>query len=259
MRKRELAAALLEKKAREKAARALTVTVERKGTMRTPSRPGMRVVSYASAEWLAAIADGNEGCVKRMVELGQDIHIRDKEGWNALHIAVQHGRDVIVRLLLTQGSHINARDRYGNTALMWACKYHLTAIAKMLLRAGASMTRQNKLGQTALMLAAASKDIDVVHAIISTCFRKLLQVQDEEGMTALHHACLSGANECCQKLVHNGSLVNLRTVSGHTPLMLACRRGHTDIVDLLLSSGADATVCVRKVCQRWRGGQGCCG
>jgi len=36
--------------------------------------------------------------------------------------------------------------------------------------------------------------------------------------------------------------VNVRTVSGKTPLMAAAYKGYTDIVQILLDAGADVTV-----------------
>ena len=226
--------------------RALPVTVAQPQTARQASRPNMRVLTYATDGWMAAVSAGDEFRVKRMIEVGQDIHVRDTAGWNALLIATVHGRAAIVMLLLAQGAHLNARDRHGNTALMWACRYQLVAIARMLITAKASLTRKNHRGQTALMLAAEACNDDTVHAIIVACFRKLMHVQDDDGMTALHYACLAGGADCAHRLVYGGSLVNCRAKSGHSALMLAARRGHEAIVEVLLAGGADATMPLSK-------------
>ncbi|XP_028446130.1 ankyrin repeat and SOCS box protein 9 isoform X2 [Perca flavescens] len=57
-------------------------------------------------------------------------------------------------------------------------------------------------------------------------------------VSPLHGACLQGHVACAKLLVENGAKVNSSTVDGQTPLSEACARGHVTCVSLLLQQGA---------------------
>ncbi|XP_075963223.1 ankyrin repeat and SOCS box protein 9-like [Anarhichas minor] len=57
-------------------------------------------------------------------------------------------------------------------------------------------------------------------------------------VSPLHGACLQGHVACAKLLMENGANVNGSTVDGQTPLSEACARGHVTCVSLLLQHGA---------------------
>jgi hypothetical protein len=57
-----------------------------------------------------AAASGNINFVRRCLDIGLNINLREKNRWTALHSAANNGRLNIVRLLVRQGAHINVRD-----------------------------------------------------------------------------------------------------------------------------------------------------
>ncbi|XP_078118146.1 ankyrin repeat and SOCS box protein 9-like isoform X1 [Sander vitreus] len=57
-------------------------------------------------------------------------------------------------------------------------------------------------------------------------------------VSPLHGACLQGHVACAKLLVENGAKVNSSTVDGQTALSEACARGHVTCVSLLLQQGA---------------------
>lgn len=59
------------------------------------------------------------------------------------------------------------------------------------------------------------------------------------GAAALFNAILKGRTTIVQSLITQGVNVNVRTVSGKTPLMAATFKGYTDIVQVLIEAGAD--------------------
>ncbi len=48
-----------------------------------------------------------------------------------------------------------------------------------------------------------------------------------------------GDLQAVQQALQRGSNVNARTVQGHSPLSLAAREGHPDVVRALIQAGAD--------------------
>jgi ankyrin repeat protein len=63
--------------------------------------------------------------------------------------------------------------------------------------------------------------------------------QNEDGWTALHEACCSGHAELIQLLLSRGANVNARCRDSATPLHKAARSGCEAIICILLASGAD--------------------
>jgi hypothetical protein len=65
---------------------------------------------------------------------------------------------------------------------------------------------------------------------------------DEDGCSALAHACGEGQLKICRFLVEEcipGPNIDLQAVDNCTPLWTACFNGHTDVVHFLLLVGAD--------------------
>eukprot|EP00057_Strongylocentrotus_purpuratus_P015925 XP_011670399.1 PREDICTED: tonsoku-like protein [Strongylocentrotus purpuratus] len=62
---------------------------------------------------------------------------------------------------------------------------------------------------------------------------------NEKGESLLHRACIAGNLKQVKKLIEQGHPMNPRDYCGWTPLHEACNYGFTDVVDVLLTSGAD--------------------
>ena len=62
---------------------------------------------------------------------------------------------------------------------------------------------------------------------------------DKNKWTALHWSSFKGEYSKCFDLISRGADVNLPDEHGFSPLFVAARRGHLDIIQLLLESGAD--------------------
>lgn len=67
-----------------------------------------------------------------------------------------------------------------------------------------------------------------------------LNPKSPHGMAALFNAILKGRIAIVQTLLKQGVNVNIRTVSGKTPMMAAAYKGYGDIVQMLLDHKADA-------------------
>ncbi|KAF8211983.1 asparaginase-domain-containing protein [Mycena galopus ATCC 62051] len=63
-------------------------------------------------------------------------------------------------------------------------------------------------------------------------------VDPSSGRSPLHAAVLNGSVECANILLQSGALVHLRDTLGHTALYYAARKGHENIVDVLVQAGA---------------------
>lgn len=68
---------------------------------------------------------------------------------------------------------------------------------------------------------------------------RVTHVVSDNGETALGRAVLADKIHTAEVLLSNGANVNESSTARSTPLMLAAGLGRTDMVDLLLSRGAD--------------------
>lgn len=140
-----------------------------------------------------------------LIELGADIHARNKYGESPLHTASYNGYPEVVAVLLKKGADVHAEDKYGQRALHRAAQSlfpkESIEIFNMLLSANAKISARNKNGQTAL-----------------------LQTQSKEE---------------AEFLINAGAEINSTNKDGQTLLHLAYYKGDEKTSEFLISAGAD--------------------
>nr|AKP06496.1 notch-regulated ankyrin repeat protein Nrarp [Platynereis dumerilii] len=87
--------------------------------------------------------------------------------------------------------------------------------------------------------AVGAGDTKQVHKLLTDSrLAKLLDLDsfDREGMTALHHFCLSGDLELVKLLVKSGANARLANRDGWGPVHLAAYGGHSEIALFLMKA-----------------------
>lgn len=223
-----------------------------------------------------ALRTGDLASVKEAIDAGADVNARGPDGLTPLMIASALGQAQAVALLLTAGADVLAADpRMGATALHKAAQSGSADVTGMLLDHGAFIDQQSPvLGNTALMDAVLHKHEAVVRVLLSrrarTTIRNYWQqtaleiarhdalkviaalIEDRDEADEKHIASLSiissvkaGNIEEVKRLIADCADFEVRVpITGtfdddYTPLGLAVREGHAEIVRLLLDSGAD--------------------
>ncbi|WP_456696278.1 ankyrin repeat domain-containing protein [Aeromicrobium sp. P5_D10] len=204
-------------------------------------------VNQALADGLTALmvasARGNAQLVAILLTAGADpLRVERQMGATALHKAAQGGNGDVVSLLLDHGAFIDQQSpSLGNTALMDAVLQKQPEAVRVLLRRGARTDVMNHWHQTAAELAHE----DGREAIAGL-------IRDHDATNARTVASLSlfaaakaGDLATVEQLIAGGAVLNERhpIVGGfdddYTPLGVATREGHVDVVELLLAAGAD--------------------
>ncbi|NXU11259.1 KANK4 protein, partial [Pardalotus punctatus] len=134
---------------------------------------------------------------------------------------------------------VNLPDRNGNTALHYSVSHSNFPVAKLLLDTGVCcLDLQNRAGYTAVMLTPLAapetrQDMEVVMRLLREGDVNLRAAQG--GQTALMLGVSHDRDDMVRALLSCQADVNLQDEEGTTALMVACRQGNADIVRLLLA------------------------
>jgi cytohesin len=142
---------------------------------------------------------GNIAQMKRLLQDGASVNLRDEKNATPLHYAAENGQEEAVLFLLSAGAspHI-ASDN-------WGTPLHQTAY-RGLMRAVKAMLDKGA-------------DVNVVKTI---------------GLwTPLHLAAMSGSEEMIKLLLKRGADTKARNEAGHTPIQVAQSEGQSAIVRVL--------------------------
>lgn len=88
-----------------------------------------------------AIWEGHEEAVGLLLEHGADVHVRDSEGQQPLHIAATLGHLGMVEKLLKHGADIDAKDAKGRSPTFQAAHNGHMSVSDLLERKRAEMTK----------------------------------------------------------------------------------------------------------------------
>ena len=185
-----------------------------------------------------AAQKGYLGIVKLILKLTADTHTKNNKGQAPLHMAAVKGHLQVVKLLLDKkAKDIYNKDKEGHTALHCAVQGGTTELVKLLIEKGANINTKDKEGCTPLYLAAQGGHIGIVKLLLEKGAN--INAKDDDDCTPLIIAAQEGHTAIVKLLLEHGVDVNAKDNDGYTPLSIAAREGHTAIVKLLLEHGAD--------------------
>lgn len=172
-------------------------------------------------------------CVAVLVEHGADIRITDNSGFSPFLWAVVAGQEDATVLLLSMGADANSSSADGHSALAWAASLGRVSTAQILLDRGVSTPDARNAQQTTpLEEAAASGSLPIVELLIHHGADP--NYRDRDGWSAIHWAAGEGHQEIVSFLLDRGANPNAVSSYGTSPLHCAANGGHLFIVDMLL-------------------------
>lgn len=193
--------------------------------------------------------------VEFLLAHGADVNATNIDGATALMAAAAGGDEKTVQLLLKHGANANAQPGIGfehflfggaRSPLMWAAFRGNTAIMKQLVAAGAKVNDEGSVG-TPLSQAVWSDRTAAAEWLIANG-ADVNQMTHMDGYTPLHWAASTEGSDAAlvKLLLQRGANPNLGGGAHidafmdvpQTPLMLARRRGETEILAALLNAGA---------------------
>ena len=243
------------------------------------------------------IRHGQEKLARLLLEYGAK---SKSDGTTALHIACSYPKRALVRLVLDYGAYIDAKDALDQTPLYLASVGGFAGIVKLLLEEGAQPNviisgrrtalyksgdndrndvlelllrygadpdlGYGRLGETKIFNAAWYNKLEVVELLLKfeadvnirnrmtmetykrveerVAYRRLSGLSIEHsimntwGKGALHAAAYQGHEDMVQVLLSAGADLEAAGNDGMTPLYLAAHQKHKGVVQILLKAGA---------------------
>lgn len=194
-----------------------------------------------------AARSGHLDMVDLLLQRGAPIDARDLAGATALYVAAERGQTAVVQRLIDKGADVSLTGRSGTSPLTAAAFAGRNQVVKMLLAHGADARAADDTGKPPIVYAAASGSLDIVRQLLAHD----LDVNARYGNDLTLLMWASGPDEAVAEaqalqvvsyLVEAGAHIDDRDDRGRTALMIAAEGNHAEIVQLLLTHGADPSL-----------------
>uniref|UniRef100_A0AAX7UAW6 Caskin-2 n=1 Tax=Astatotilapia calliptera TaxID=8154 RepID=A0AAX7UAW6_ASTCA len=183
-----------------------------------------------------------------LLEAQATVDIKDINGMRPLHYAAWQGKADSVLLLLRAGAAVNSPSNDGQIPLHLSAQYGHYEVSEMLLQHQSNPCFMNKAKKTPLDLACEFGRLKVTQLLLSSnMVAALLEGErgngslDSPSTTPLHLAARNGHKDIIKLLLKAGIDINRATKAG-TSLHEAALYGKTDVVRLLLDAGINVNM-----------------
>ena len=208
-----------------------------RAVLETPQPKGLRQKNEEEALILSA-RYGHKDLMMSLIKKGVDVNAENTDNETALFEAIRSKNQEIIDILIKHGARVNATNVMEDTPLTTAVRLH-PEIVDTLLDLGANINERNSDGITPVLEAVRGNDINLVKRMVDRGANIL--VQDEAGSNALHYVAEDNL-EMAQFLLGKGVNINAQGDFGETPLMRALISKQPKLARLLVEKDADVSL-----------------
>ena len=196
--------------------------------------------SSRRSAWIQAGKTANATFIHLLHSRGANTREQTEKGWTALHHAVQNeNREAIGALIDIDSALLKMANSDGMTPLVVAVDSNRSiATIKLLVEAGAPLNPSDNNGRDVLGVAAKVGRAKVIAFLVKS--GAAISTMDKNGWSAIHYAAAYNQTSAIKQLLKLRSGVGYRTMNGLTPLDVAIKHGSKEAAALL--SGNQATV-----------------
>ncbi|XP_061617684.1 ankyrin repeat domain-containing protein 16 [Phyllopteryx taeniolatus] len=209
---------------------------------------GAKVDSLKKADWtplMMACTRRNLDMIRELMEHSADPFLRNKDGWNAFHIACREGDPLVVRYLLEVAPDVwTSESKTRRTPLHTAAMHGREEVVGILLeRCDYNPDHKDSCGVTPFMDAVRNGHISLARLLLEK-HQASPTAADILGVQPVHQVAITGQDQALRFLVRELHVdVNQRaTGSQLTSLHYAAKEGHVSTIKTLLDLGADLHV-----------------
>lgn len=229
---------------------------------------------YGMAPLHLAAGNNQRDTVRALLHAKAEINVRNVDKATPLHMASLYGHHEIVELLTHSGADLEAKQNDDQTALGVACVSGHGKVIKFLIRASSQTLSQNPEFSGKLFTKAVQRGsftacqalLEVLPKLLdhyaddcpvlvrATATNKVALVEllasygaavdarwatDLEEGTALYYASKRGSKPMVECLLQLGADPKLSFYEGLTPIFIASKHRHTEVVQLLVNNEVD--------------------
>ena len=155
----------------------------------------------------------------------------DANGRN-LFQAATYGDIANVRKYLDLGANIEVKDYRGLTSLQIACARGHLDVVRLLLERGANIEAAGESGQTSLILASMEGRLNIVKELLDRG-ANIEAAENRHGSNSLQMASFRGYPIVVKELVDRGANIFAKNVAGLTARQAAERNGFSEVAEFL--------------------------
>ncbi|CAH0581126.1 unnamed protein product [Chrysodeixis includens] len=213
----------------------------------------------------ARIPDGDK-CALMLLKSGAGPNKATEDGQTPVHVAAKYGNLATLVLLLEDGGDPLRKTKTGETPLHMACRSckpdvvrHLIEFVKDHKGESVAITYIDAIDEDGASALHFACKITKEEVKIPTADRQVVKCLIENGAdvklitkhnyeTAFHFCAIAGNNDVMTEMIAHISAadvsraLNKQNSIGWTPLLIACHRGHMELVSTLLSNHARVDV-----------------
>jgi ankyrin repeat protein len=202
------------------------------GAFSLRNRDGKTSLSLASYR-------GHSNVAQFCVDFGgqESIEWTDNEGRTALLSAIEteNNNYDVIKLLIDSGADTSAVDDDEDSAMhyvSWAGRFEVAKLLYEVMGQGAFSLRDHD-GSTPLILAILRNNEDVAQFCVEFGNLASINIEDDNGRTALHHASNVGNCDVVKLLIDSGADTSEVDNDGDSAMHIASSHGHFDVVKIL--------------------------
>ena len=178
---------------------------------------------------------GYKDIVKILIKHNVDINLHDSFLTKTpIVFACCNGHTDIVKLLLDNNYDVLDNDGFSH-ALHCACRGGFVDIVDLLLRNNCNINQCLQWENKSMLIIACDWNKEAVVRLLLSYEACDVNIIDNNNRNALHYACRKGQSDVVDLLLKNHCNVNLNDKLMETPLFIACEEGHVDIVKMLIN------------------------
>jgi len=203
---------------------------------------------------------GDFDAIRAALDNGESIDVVNDKGWSAARFAVAAGDIGTLRFLIENRVDLNNADNEGVTPLMAAAQEGDREAVETLLANNASPLQKNAAGEDAWdtsrranrqVISSLIAESATIHALnaedlesVRESIRRgsFVNIRNAAGWTPLILATARGDLEAVKEILAHGADANRTENDGWTSLHFAADSGFDKIVDALLENDADRTI-----------------
>jgi ankyrin repeat protein len=199
---------------------------------------------------IGAIRRDHKEIVEVLIANKADTNAREDDGRTALHYAAMKGREEIVKLLINGNADINAKTAKRATPLHYAAGSGHKEVVELLIAEGADVNAKEKRAGSPTPLDAAKFVGQSYSPQLKAALKETADLLRKHGgktsnwlkaAESIHIAAKAGHIEAVKKHLAEGADANGRdgVFEGDTPLLHAVMNSRKEIVELLITEGAN--------------------